>query len=349
MTWIFSIMLAAQAQQGFAVVEEEESSMPNMYIIQPGDTLWDLSTAFLGDPEYWPKLWSINEYITNPHWIYPGNEVVFTLGTEIDPPKIDIISGERDGYVVEQVQYESTDALCGPDVRFDFKQATGTFTVPGFLAESKDIEILGMVAASPKNQSFLIDKNKVYLTMNDPETYECGDTVTIFRKIKHRVRHPNSYFKSYGSMYQIVGEAKISHKYGNYIVAEIRTSYSEIGRGDYVGPLNPAVVQLDVNVPKGTLQGVIIDRLSQGHAMTIERDTVFLDRGSDDGVLIGDSFYVIQQRDDYQNDKEENHALPPSVIGRLVVVQVDEESSIAVVTDVSRDLKIGSTITQEVN
>ena len=150
-------------------------------------------------------------------------------------------------------------------------------------------------------------------------------------------------------MYRIVAEAKVSHKYGNYIVADIRTSYSEVVRGDFVGPLNPAIVQLDVNIPNGTLQGVIIDRLAQGHAMTTERDTVFLDRGSEDGVLIGDTFYVIQQKDEYQDNQDEDHSLPPSVIGRLVVVQVDEESSMAVVTDVSKDLKIGSTITQDVN
>src|SRR5687768_12619042 len=43
------------------------------YTIQSGDTLWDICARMLGDPFFWPKLWTFNQYITNPHWIYPGN------------------------------------------------------------------------------------------------------------------------------------------------------------------------------------------------------------------------------------------------------------------------------------
>jgi hypothetical protein len=361
MIWTFSIPLffstayaqegtlsAPDTQEGFSITEEEqEDDSPKLYIIQAGDTLWDLSTEFLGEAKFWPKLWSINEYITNPHWIYPGNEIAFTLGTEIDPPQIDILNG-REGYVVGQVQYESTDAMCGPDIRFDFQQETGTYTVPGFLSEDDDIDKYGIVEASPHNQSFVVDRNRIYLRMSDPEQYKCGDVLTIFRQVKKRVRHPNSFFKKYGSMYRIVGEAKVLHFYGNYVVAEVRTSYGEIYRNDLVGPLKPAVVQLDVMVPNGNLQGVIIDQLAQEHSMTINRDTVFLDRGSDDGVSEGDSFYVVQQRDYYLDPREENPELPPSVIGRIVVVKVDKNSSVAVVTDATTDLEVGATITQEV-
>jgi nucleoid-associated protein YgaU len=46
---------------------------PENYVIQRGDTLWDLSGKFLESPWYWPKLWSYNPQIENPHWIYPGN------------------------------------------------------------------------------------------------------------------------------------------------------------------------------------------------------------------------------------------------------------------------------------
>lgn len=58
---------------------------PDYYTVQPGDTLWEISSKFLGNAYYWPRLWSINDYITNPHWIYPGNRVVFRMGTLIDP------------------------------------------------------------------------------------------------------------------------------------------------------------------------------------------------------------------------------------------------------------------------
>ena len=70
----------AHAQEGTLVIEgfeeapeEVTSTIPNEYVIQEGDTLWDISNKFMGDSDNWPELWSLNEKITNPHWIYPGN------------------------------------------------------------------------------------------------------------------------------------------------------------------------------------------------------------------------------------------------------------------------------------
>ena len=191
--------------------------------------------------------------------------------------------------------------MCGPDVRFDFKQPTGTFLVSGFIDDPDNLEILGKVEASPKNQTFLIEENKVYMRLNDPEIYDCGDVVTVVRKVKKKVRHPNSFFKKYGSMYQVVGDVRIIHTYGN-VVGEIRSSIQEIHRSDLVISSRPTVVQLEVDKPNGNLQGVVIDRLAQGHSYSTERDTLFIDRGFADGVMVGDTFYIVSQRDPYLDD-----------------------------------------------
>ena len=54
---------------------QETKETEGVYSIKKGDTLWDISSKFLKDPFLWPKLWQKNPYITNPHWIYPGNPV----------------------------------------------------------------------------------------------------------------------------------------------------------------------------------------------------------------------------------------------------------------------------------
>jgi len=47
------------------------------YIVQKGDTLWDLSEEYLKDPFAWQDLWKANPHIQDPHWIYPGDSICF--------------------------------------------------------------------------------------------------------------------------------------------------------------------------------------------------------------------------------------------------------------------------------
>ena len=68
------------------------SGVSDVHVVQPGDTLWDLSSKYLNSPWVWPRVWSYNPHITNPHWIYPGQVVRFhplvAAATEVDEPYV---------------------------------------------------------------------------------------------------------------------------------------------------------------------------------------------------------------------------------------------------------------------
>lgn len=72
------LALFAFAVPGYADTVALKTDHPDRYVVQKGDTLWDISTRFLKDPWRWASVWTINDQIKNPHLIYPGDVILLT-------------------------------------------------------------------------------------------------------------------------------------------------------------------------------------------------------------------------------------------------------------------------------
>lgn len=57
----------------YAAAAQVNEGHPTTYVVQKGDTLWDISARFLQKPWLWPEIWQANPQVQNPHLIYPGD------------------------------------------------------------------------------------------------------------------------------------------------------------------------------------------------------------------------------------------------------------------------------------
>ncbi len=88
-------------EHGEPVSDEKWTSLvgtraAEMYSVQAGDTLWDLSRTLFADGFYWSRLWAENPEIQNPHQISKGQAIRFVGGTEAAPPEIRVVQDQPD-------------------------------------------------------------------------------------------------------------------------------------------------------------------------------------------------------------------------------------------------------------
>ncbi len=68
--------------------EVSTAAQANSYTVVKDDWLFKISKRFFGSGFYYPKIWSLNSYITNPHFIEPGMVLSFTTGSGSQAPEV---------------------------------------------------------------------------------------------------------------------------------------------------------------------------------------------------------------------------------------------------------------------
>src|SRR5262249_25243927 len=119
--------------QGGVRTSSEATAPAEVHSVIKGDTLWDLSQHYLGNPWYWPKVWSYNPEISNPHWIYPGNQVRFFPGGEEAPTQVETGKPEETPEVAEAQQVEATMDQVTPEI-----------------TEAAPVQVTGKIGYTPK-------------------------------------------------------------------------------------------------------------------------------------------------------------------------------------------------------
>ena len=312
---------------------------PDAYIIVKGDTLWDLSETWLGDPFLWPQIWDENRYILDSHWIYPGDPLVIpgrpTVVPEGGPP-----GGE--GEITEVTTPEE------PDV------ARPSAPLPPPLvpvADSTDLYCSGYidpehthselwVAGRELEKEHLADGDIVYLNQGRNQGIQAGDEFAVIR-MEHQVTHPVT-GNELGTFVRRLGRVRVMLTQDNTATAVISDACEDILQSDELVlweeipvPTRremPEFVRYDPT-PSGGPSGHIVEVLGQLDAAG-EGHIVYVDLGVASGIGPGEVLTLYQDRGE----------LPRVNIGQAVVLTVEPLTATAKLTMTVRETGVGDRV-----
>jgi len=350
-----------------AVVKETGTvsvSSQEKYTIQPGDTLWDISSKLLNSPWYWPKLWSYNPYISNPHWIYPGNELRLTPGGEEMPALVESYEPveEAEPRELSEVSMGTTEGI-GIDIPEDMEGSvsmTGkivsaanyvSFVRRDTFVSKKELEYAGRIISSFEEKNMLATYDSVYLKFVNLNEVKPGDRFMIFDKPKP-IKHPQKKDLIVGYAVEILGGLKIVKVDEDIATARIFTSYSDIERGMYVLPWQEGNTQkIKARPPQVDSKGYIVYTTVEDRILSGEHHIVVIDKGREDGIVEGNVFFVVRRGDmldtglvEYNYKFEGNVRYPDEVVGAIMVIDARDRASTGLVISSIRELVIGDEV-----
>jgi hypothetical protein len=213
-----------------------DGEAPEEYRVRMGDTLFDICDQLLDEPGYWPKLWALNPYIKNPHFIYPGMRLRFYPGDEESPPYLRVVT-EDDMVPVDKGQLEEkelvredltglltkaelpnrTKVLGAEEVR-SFPEMDEAYimegsifspdsikvTLPAFVFED-EIDELGVVVGGTAG-SILMDRGQDIIVEQE-ETLQQGTSYSVVRPSKKLYHPKNGNFVGY--RYEFIGQIEV--------------------------------------------------------------------------------------------------------------------------------------------
>ncbi|HET7544484.1 MAG TPA: LysM peptidoglycan-binding domain-containing protein, partial [Polyangiaceae bacterium] len=262
-----------------AILSDDEQAplgpVPDIHLVQRGDTLWDLGDRYYRNPWVWPKIWSYNPQIVNPHWIYPGDQLRLTNATG---------NTESGGMKMLSLLPRQSTTLGGgggsSSLRPRSQIVGGTIFLrdQGYLGDPKR-DVWGELIGSDEEQMMLAEGNHVVLNLRPGVKVVKGQELTVFTS----VRQPENVAgarKPAGEIVAVRGTVKVIdfNPETRMARAMLTESVDVVERGAMVGPVGR---RFDVVPPLKTSAKVSARVLTSIYPnVYIARDQIaFLDKG----------------------------------------------------------------------
>ena len=297
------------------------------YIVVRGDTLWDISARFLRNPYLWPQIWDRNRYITDAHWIYPGDPLIM--------PDIALVTdraGEGAGTGMDDEggllgEGESTGTGTAADPLIPAIDETA-LQCSHYIVEDREDESLHLVGSEDgATKNAFGDRDILYLNKGSNSGVKAGDVCSLHH-VAYEVKHPETN-RGIGTKIEPTGWARVILVQENTATVRIEQACMDIHVGDYLKPFEKMPVPLiarhippdRLTPPTGRLTGTVVD-IAEDAMIAGERQLVSINIGASNGVAPGNMFSVYKIM-------YPSVPTPRNVIGELVVVAVRERTATA--------------------
>lgn len=325
-----------------------EPAHPETYIVQEGDTLWDISTVFLRDPWFWPEIWFKNPQIENPHLIYPGDTlaIIYVGGKR----RVQVVTRGEDGSIVTRTSDEVSDGLAEGlrvvKVRPRVRTKPIDATIPSIPIESirhllerpiiideDTLDKSAYVIASLDDHLVNSINDKLYVRKLDTSTGT--GRYQIYRPERPLFDPITDELLGYQALY--VGESKLLLR-GDPASVRVTNSEREILRNDRVMPVDHSLFERDFypKPPSFQVSGEIVallDAISQ----TGQYQTIAINLGQREGIETGNVLRIRRSGDVIRDATESSSRfrvkLPDEEIGMAMIIRSFEKLSYALIME----------------
>ena len=311
--------------------------------VEKGDTLWSICEKYYGDADLWPKLWQMNPFITNPHFLNPGD--VITLidkdFLEKSAPKM-----EESSTAMKPAAPEKP-----PMNGIDISSLTKSKAI-GFLSPGRDFKPMGKIFSADSSRLFLTKGDKMSVRIENRKDIGPGTEFSIAH-ISPLIEHPRT-GKDLGYVVTIQGSMVVEKFLVESIYeAKITDSFKPISVGDLIIPFDPFSPCIEPIPADESLTGTIAAAKDQARVLG-RHSVIYLDLGFNQGVRRGNLFEVIESRSlSKRNLKGETLTeylaikktpLSDKRLGMLLILESRPEISTALVVSASETIPIGAQV-----
>ncbi|HYC59972.1 MAG TPA: LysM peptidoglycan-binding domain-containing protein [Thermoanaerobaculia bacterium] len=344
------------------------------HTIASGDTLWDLAQRYYNNPYLWPQLWESNTWITDAHWIYPG-DVLLVGGEGTAASGTTTAEGEgamstvtprltttgessmvedenafsatqtEDGIAVARMAVANNPIPLGTEADIFCYGYIGhpDEPLPNFVASHEDVEVKYLPRAKPEMSAIATIGDLVYISGGASTGLVAGETYIAVQP-QDLVTHPTT-GAVLGRQYDYVGQLRIlcTDTMPGLSRAIVVETCREINIGARLKPMPTLPIPIArvpdlpawCDPPSGRTSGYIVDSREWDLGL-VEGVLVQIDLGSDNQIEPGDFLTVF--RPSPRSDQ------PRMVLGEIGVLTTEARTATAVVLKARREMLIGDQV-----